>query len=198
MALLLHHARRVAASSSRSEASRSLVHLRTVFGVLLGINVVLLFFLFRSPGRTEAERRDDISRLTAEQRAAQLRVQKFTQLQHKMQDAVHHEQEFAQANFLPRTTAFSQMLTDLERLATENQLQPGDITYTLNAADNRLGWMNVDVSLVVEGDYPNLVGFLNELEQSKLFWIVESLTVSGKVAQKLRLNLQAATYLLPS
>ena len=160
--------------------------------------MVLLFFLFRSPGRTEAERRDDISRLTAEQRAAQLRVQKFTQLQHKMQDAVHHEQEFAQANFLPRTTAFSQMLTDLERLATENQLQPGNITYTLNAADNRLGWMNVDVSLVVEGDYPNLVGFLNELEQSKLFWIVESLTVSGKVAQKLRLNLQAATYLLPS
>ena len=198
MALLLHHATRVAASSSRSEASRFQVRLRTVFGVLLGINVVLLFFLFRSPGRTESERRDDISRLTAEQRAAQYQVQKFRQLQHKMQDAVHNEQEFAQANFLPRSTAFSQMLTDLERLATENQLQPGDITYTLNADDNQLGWVNVDVSLVVEGDYSNLVGFLNELEQSKLFWIVESLTVSGKVGQKLRLNLQAATYLLPS
>ena len=198
MALLLHHATRVAASSSRSEASHFRVRLRTVFGVLLGINAVLLFLLFRSPGRTESERRDDISRLTAEQRAAQDQVQKFRQLQHKMQDAVHNEQEFAQANFLPRSTAFSQMLTDLERLATENQLQPGDITYTLNADDNQLGWVNVDVSLVVEGDYSNLVGFLNELEQSKLFWIVESLTVSGKVAQKLRLNLQAATYLLPS
>ena len=198
MALLLHHATRVAASSSRSEASRLQVRLRTVFGVLLGINAVLLFLLFRSPGRSESERRDDILRLTAEQRAAQVQVEKFRQLQHKMQDAVHNEQEFAQANFLPRSTAFSQMLTDLERLATENQLQPGDKTYTLNADDNQLGWVNVDVSLVVEGDYSSLVGFLNELEQSELFWIVESLTVSGKVGQKLRLNLQAATYLLPS
>ncbi|MBI4479271.1 MAG: type 4a pilus biogenesis protein PilO [Acidobacteria bacterium] len=198
MALLLQHATRVAASSSRSEASSFQVRLRTVFVVLLGINAVLLFLLVRSPGRTEEERRDDISRLTAEQRAAQLQVQKFTQLRSKMQDAVHNEQEFAQANFLPRSTAFSQMLTDLERLATENQLQRGDITYTLNATDNQLGWVNVDVSLVVEGDYSNLVGFLNELEQSKLFWIVESLTVSGKAGQKLHLNLQAATYLLPS
>ena len=51
---------------------------------------------------------------------------------------------------------------------------------------------------MVDGEYPDMVRFLNQLEQSKLFWIVESLTVSGKVGQKLRLNLQAATYLLPT
>lgn len=198
MALLLHHATSVAACSSRAQASRSHVRLRIVLGILMGINAVLLFFLFRSPGRTESERRDDLARREAQQHAAELRVQQLQHLQQKVLDATHNEQEFAQANFLPRSTAFSQMLADLGRLATENRLQPGDIGYDIKERDNELGWVNVDVSLMVEGDYSDLVRFLNQLEQSKLFWIVESLTVSGKAGQKLRLNLKAATYLLPS
>src|SRR5262249_10783664 len=112
-----------------------------------------------------------------------------------------NEQKFSQANFLSRSNAFSAMLTDLEELASENHLQPSDASYRLNSADNKLGWTNVEVTLDLEGDYPNLVRFLNKLEQSKLFWIVESLDVSGQQSQqgsKLRLNLQAATYLLPS
>jgi len=198
MAALLDHGTRQAASSSHSEATRTHMRMRTVLGILIAINAVLLFLLVRSPGRTEAERHADLARLGTEQRAAGLRVQQMEMLKQKVQLATRNEQEFAKANFLPRGSAFSQMLTDLERLATENHLQPGDSTFSLNEKDNKLGWVNVDVSLVVEGDYSNLVRFLNKLEQSKLFWIVESLAVSTERGQGLRLTLQAATYLLPS
>jgi hypothetical protein len=164
----------------------------------LAVNLVLLLFWFRSPGPTEAQRRDDLTRLEQQRLAAQLRVRRLQDLRQKVRDATGNEQGFAEANFLRRGSAFSEMLTDLERLAKQNQLQPGDISYTLDDRANQLGWITVAVTLTVDGDYPNLVRFLNRLEQSKLFWIVEGLTVSGRMGQNLRLNLQAATYLLPA
>jgi len=195
---LLSHATTIAACSSLAGPSRTHVRLRTILSILLAINVLFLFFWFRSPGRTEAQRREDLTRLEEQQQAAQLRLQQLQQLRKKVRDATRNEQEFAQANFLRRSSAFSEMLTDLERLATENRLQPGDIGYSLDDRGNQLGWVTVAVTLTVDGDYPDLVRFLNRLEQSELFWIVEGLTVSGRMGQKLRLNLQAATYLLPS
>jgi type IV pilus assembly protein PilO len=198
MASLFQSATRMAASSSRAESSRTHSRLQGAVAILLVANGVLLFFLFRSPGLTATERQSEISRLETEQRAVQARVQHLTDLRKKVQDATQNEQKFAQVNFLPRSSAFSKMLTDLERLATENRLQPTDSSYRPDSNGNNLGWTDVEVSLSFEGDYADLVRFLNRLEQSNLFWIVEGMDVSGQQGQKLRLNMQAATYLLPS
>ena len=198
MASLLHSAQRMAASSSRSTTTHTHARLQTALGILLLLNGVLVFFLFRSPGLTAAERQKEVARLESQQRTAESRVQHLMELKKKVQDATQNEQKFSQANFLSRSSAFSAMLTDLEQLASDNHLQPSTATYHLNEGDNKLGWTNVEVALEVDGDYPNLVRFLNQLEKSKLFWIIESLDVSGQQGSKLRLNLQAATYLLPS
>jgi Tfp pilus assembly protein PilO len=198
MATLLHSASRIAASSSRAEASRTRVRLKAAFAVLMALTAILLLFLFRSSGRTAAERQDEVTRLDAKQRLAQSRIEQLRALKQRVQDATQNEQRFAQGNFLPRSSAFSQMLSDLEKLATANKLQPSDISYRLNEKDNKLGWTNVGVSLQIEGDYSSLVRFLNQLEQSKLFWIIEGLEVSGQLGEHLRLTMQASTYLLPS
>ena len=198
MAALLHSQSRLAASSSRGDTSRSRVRLQTALGILLLINAVLLFFLLRSGGSTAAERADELARLEASHRLAERKVSKLRQLKQEVQDATQNEQRFAEGNFLSRSAAFSRMLADLERLAADNKLQPTDATYRLNESGNKLGWVNVEVSLQMQGEYPDLVHFLNQLEQSHLFWIIESLDVDGQTGQNLRLNLQAATYLLPS
>ncbi|HWP85730.1 MAG TPA: type 4a pilus biogenesis protein PilO [Terriglobia bacterium] len=188
----------LAASSSRIGPSRRWVRLRTVLAILAAVNVALLALLLRAPGRSEAQRREELARLQTQLQEAQSRVQRLRLIQQKVRDATRNEQEFAAANFLPRSSAFSQMLADLERLAAESRLSPGDVAYRLNEEANQLGWVNVNVSLTVGGSYSDLVRFLNRLEQSKLFWIVEGMAVSGKQGQGLQLNLEATTYLLPS
>jgi Type II secretion system (T2SS), protein M subtype b len=198
VASLLHSVTRMAASSSRSATTHKHARLQTALGVLLLLNAVLAFFLFRSPGLTASERHKEVARLESAQRTAESRVQHLMELKKKVQDATNNEQKFSQANFLSRSSAFSAMLTNLEQLASANHLQPTSATYHLDQGDNKLGWTDVELSFEVDGDYPNLVRFLNQLEQSKLFWIIESLDVSGQQGSKVRLNLQAATYLLPS
>jgi Tfp pilus assembly protein PilO len=198
MPALFQSALRMAASSSRAEASRTHVRLKAALTVLVVVNAVLVFFLFRSPGLSEAQRRQQIARLEAEQRSAERRVQQLTELRQKVQDATKNEQLFAQKNFLPRQSAFSAMLSDLERLAKDNRLEPGDVNYKLDEKSNQLGWTNVSAGLTLEGAYPDLLKFLNQLEKSELFWIIEGLEVSGATGAGLRLKLEASTYLLPS
>lgn len=198
MASLLHASTRVVASSSRIVSTRSRTRLQTALGVLLLLNGILVFFLVRSPGLTAVERERDIAGLEARQRIAQSRVDRLTQLKVKVREATQNEQKFSQANFLARSSAFSTMLTDLEQLASDNHLVPTGTTYHIDDNDNKLGWTAVRVNLQLQGDYPSVVRFLNQLEKSKLFWIIESMDVSEQQGSSLRLNLQAATYLLPS
>ena len=54
--------------------------------------------------------------------------------------------------------------------------------------------VKLEATLAIEGGYSNLVHFINRLEQSQLFWIIDSLNVSGSVSRELRLNLQMETY----
>jgi Tfp pilus assembly protein PilO len=198
MRSLFHSATYVAASSSRAEGSRLRIRLRWALAGLLALNGILFFLLFRAPMGSPEDREAELQRLEEQHRAATEQVRQLRQLREKVQAATRNEQQFARENFLQRSSAFSKMIENLEELASSNQLRPSDISYRLNPEDNQLAWVNVEVTLSVEGEYSDLVRFVNELEQSDLFWIIQGLEVSGDPAAGLRLNLQTETYLLPS
>ena len=199
MASLLQTASRTAASSARSTASRTMARLRTSLVILLTLNVVLLFALVRGTGASEADRRAEITRLEADERSARQHTEQLRALRQKVEAATQNEYRFGEENFLARSSAFSQMIADLAKLAEDNHLQPSDTSYSEpDRQANGLGWTSVTASMTVQGEYADLVRFINKVEKSQLFWIIQSLDVSGQSGSQLRLNLQAATYLLPS
>jgi hypothetical protein len=53
----------------------------------------------------------------------------------------------------------------------------------------------VDILAVVDGDYPSVVRFINDLEHSDTFYVLDGLSLasSGSGGQ-LKLNLQLRTY----
>src|SRR5262249_16620735 len=156
------------------------VRLQIAFVVLMALNVAVLFFLFRSPSGSAESRRNQLETLETQHAQLQGRVLQLRTLRGKVLMATQSEQTFAKDNFLPRGTAFARMIENLSDLASHNQLRSSDISYQTNEGENQLGWVYVEVTLAVEGDYPHLVRFINELEQSQLFWILKGLDVSGK------------------
>ena len=54
--------------------------------------------------------------------------------------------------------------------------------------------MEVDISTAIEGDYDSLIQFLDKLEHSENFYVLDSLALASSTAGKLRLNLQLRTY----
>lgn len=186
------------ASSGRNGRSPARARVRMVLGLLVLLNGILLLLVFRPPSRSLAERQQELEETRGRHEAVSRGVAQMRELRTKLQAGIQDGREFSEKNFLARKTAFSAMLEDLEQLASQNRLKPAGVNYRLNDERNQPGWVNVEVTLTVEGDYPDLVRFINRVEQSELFWMIDSLNVSGSPSRGLRLSLQMGTYLLPS
>ncbi len=183
-----------ALSMGRNGESRTRARIQMLLAVLVVLNAVLLFLVFRPPGRSLAERQAESKRSRASYDSTLATVKQMRDLRAKLGSAIQNDEKFSIEHFLSRRTAFSAMLSDLERLASENQLKTSTVSYLLKEETKRPGFENVAVNMTVEGGYPELMRFVNKLERSDLFWIVHTMTVSSSQARGLRLNLQVETY----
>ena len=167
---------------------------------LLALNSATLVLYLRPLGRSLHEQQSELERVKARRQEAQRSVEQMRELRGKLQTALQEGHRFAQEHFQMRRAGFSAILADLEQQAVQSRLKPGGAAYQLREEKDRPGWANVEVTLVVEGEYPDLVRLINRLEQSDMFWIINGLNVTGGQAQGkgLRMSLDMETYFLSS
>lgn len=101
--------------------------------------------------------------------------------------------EFFTMHFHPAGAGYSAISEDLGDLSRSAGLHSDAITFHQHAPDAR-GLMQVDIATAVEGDYDSLVQFLNKLEHSGNFYVLDSLALASSNVGKLRLNVQLRTY----
>lgn len=101
--------------------------------------------------------------------------------------------EFFNTHFHPAGAGYSAISEDLGDLSRTAGLRSDTIAFHQHPADAR-GLMQVDITTAVEGDYDNLVQFLNKLEHSDNFYVLDSLALAPSTVGKLRLNVQLRTY----
>jgi|SRR5580704_10907138 Tfp pilus assembly protein PilO len=101
--------------------------------------------------------------------------------------------QFFTTHFHPAGAAYSAISQDLGTLSRTAGLASDSITFHQHPPDAR-GLMQVDISTAVEGDYDSLVQFLNKLEHSENFYVLDSLALASSSVGKLRLNVQLRTY----
>src|SRR5689334_21195599 len=101
--------------------------------------------------------------------------------------------EFFTTHFHPAGAGYSAISEDLGDLSRAAGLRSDTIAFHQHEADAR-GLMQVDIATAVEGVYDSLVQFLNKLEHSDNFYVLDSLTLASSSLGKLRLNVQLRTY----
>jgi len=101
---------------------------------------------------------------------------------------------FFKQNFRPIASGYSSVISDFGTLSRGAGLQAENLNFHQHEADKR-GVTEVDISAVVNGDYSSVVRFVNDLEHSDTFYVLDGLSLasSGSGGQ-LRLNLQLRTY----
>ena len=186
------------ASAVRNGGSTARSRIQVILAVLLAFNGVLLFLVFRPPSRSLAERQAELNRSRAQYETTLGTVKQMRDLRTKFQAAIQNDQQFSREHFLQRKTAFSAMLADLELLATQNQLKTSSISYQLKEDAKEQGFASVEVTMTIDGQYSDLVHFINRLEQSQLFWITDSLNVTSSSGRGLRLTIKMGTYAVTS
>src|SRR5271169_5127258 len=166
--------------------------IRVILAVILLVDVVLFGVHWRlndSPHVPPAE----LSRLgmmEKQYRADNARLERF-----KAELPADEKQwdEFFTTHFHPAGAGYSAISEDLGDLSRTAGLRSDTISFHQHPADAR-GLMQVDIATAVEGDYDNLVQFLNKLEHSDNFYVLDSLTLASSSLGKLRLNVQLRTY----
>jgi Tfp pilus assembly protein PilO len=101
---------------------------------------------------------------------------------------------FFRQNFRPLSSGYSSVISDIGSLSRGAGLQAGNLSFHQHEPDKR-GVTQVDIFAVVDGDYSSVVRFVNDLQHSDTFYVLDglSLAASGSGGQ-LKLNLQLRTY----
>jgi type IV pilus assembly protein PilO len=100
---------------------------------------------------------------------------------------------FMEKDLRPATSGWSSVSEDLGALAKESGLQITSTHFRQKAIDKR-DVEEISITITMQGAYPSLVSFINALERSNSFYVLDSLSLDSSSEGNLKLNLELRTY----
>ncbi|MBI2682407.1 MAG: hypothetical protein HYX26_04190 [Acidobacteriales bacterium] len=96
------------------------------------------------------------------------------------------------------TGRYSSIQDELGKLAAKNGVTLSDAKYDTFALEGASDLQAVAMSATLEGSYANLIKFVNSVERSKLFFLVDAIQLADqKNNSTVRLSIQMESYLRP-
>jgi hypothetical protein len=89
-----------------------------------------------------------------------------------------------------RAPGLTEAWDEIDRLASETNVVRGRTGYERDVLD--VGLEQIKATMPVEGDYFDLVRFINRLERSERFFLVEQITISHRETEEARIQLDCA------
>jgi Tfp pilus assembly protein PilO len=94
-----------------------------------------------------------------------------------------------------RRTSSSAVYEELTHMATEAGIQPGQVTYTYDPIEGSDTLQMLTISAGVEGTYPQITKFVNLVDKSPRFFVIDSMQVTApQNAQKLTVTFKIKTF----
>jgi type IV pilus assembly protein PilO len=171
------------------------VGMRALIGLLLLVNLVMAGVAYHPFGGSA----DDLARQQAA-KEAQLtamnqRLRGTRQLVEKVQLGRQAGDEFLSKYFMDRRTTTSDILTELQRIATESgiNLQMQNFQFEEVEGSDTIKMLGMQVGC--EGTYPNLTKFVSLLDKSPRFLIIEHIQAAAvQNGQKLNVTFKIDTF----
>src|SRR3984885_13517608 len=167
--------------------------IRLGLGTLAVVNLVALYFVIRPVGGSTQELAQQALDMHSAIRQQQGVLDRTRVLASKIQSGRGEGDQFMDSYFLPRRTAYSTIMSELNDLAGRAKITSRDSAYALDAVDGSDNLDKIQVSANLEGLYPDVIRFINLLDKSDRLLIIESLNATpqqsgGKVNVALKLD----------
>lgn len=164
-----------------------------LLALLVLVDVAALLVLLSPVRSSSAARQQQLSQLWAELQDKTREAVPLRGIDKKVEQAQSEIQQFYATRFLD---SFANVSAELGAVAKDNGVQLTTATYgteETDLPDLRRVWIKAGIS----GDYPREVRFINALERSKTFFLVDSVSLSESTGKTAAVNLQigAETYL---
>ena len=152
--------------------------MRLSLGVLLAANLVAGYFVLRPPGGSPEELRQQVSEMRVQIRQQQTALDRTRALAGKIQIGRAEGDKFMAGYFLPRRTAYSIILAELNELAGQSKVTAKESAYAIEPVEGSDTLEMMQISANYEAAYGDLIRFINMLDKANRLLILESLNAT--------------------
>jgi Tfp pilus assembly protein PilO len=154
------------------------VLVRAVLIALVVANVVTALIVFKPWGGSAEDLARQQAGMVQQIATMQARLLQTKALVVKAQRARKEGDAFLTEYTTDRRTTFSTLFAELDRVAHDAGIQPKPVSYDLGEVEGSDTLSQITISAAYEGTYANLTKFVNLLDKSPRFLIIESLTAA--------------------
>lgn len=162
-------------------------------GAVLAVDAVLLATWWSTASADPKAQRARRDRLAVEHALLESDVERGLDIQGRLPGVEKECNRFVQDHLLAFSGGYSAVVDDLGKIALQSGLRASSILFKETALEKR-GVVQVKVSAAVEGDYGSLVRFINGLERSQNFYLLDGLSLASSDQGVIRLNLDLRSY----
>lgn len=100
---------------------------------------------------------------------------------------------FYRESFLNAASGYSSIQSDMDAIAAKAGVRTSGLTFAQKAIEGR-GVTEISIKTDVEADYPSLIRFINNIERSGNFYLLDDLHLASATAGEIKLNISLHTY----
>lgn len=155
------------------------VLVRSILGLLLFANLIAAAFAFHLIGDTPTDLDAELTADRTSFRAAQQRLNKSKSLTGNMTTSREQGDKFLASYMTTRRHTYSAIDGEINTLAHTAGMKVGELNYSLlDPIENSGDLYMLTITANFEGGYAQLVKFVNELDRSPRFLLIEQLQVA--------------------
>lgn len=163
--------------------------MRLGLGVLIAANLIAGYFVIRPIGGSPDELRQQVIEMRIQIHQQQGALDRMRQLAEKIKTGRGEGEDFTAKYFLPRRTAYSTIMDDLNQAANEAKINPRETATDIVAIDGSETLDMMRITINFDGSYADVIHFINLIDKSNRMLIMESLNASPQQGGT-RLNVQ--------
>jgi Tfp pilus assembly protein PilO len=167
--------------------------IQVALGVVLLLDLFLVYVIWRAGGPGPQAMREQRKQLELQDKLLGADVRRAANIRDRLPVVARDCDLFFDQQFLPVKTGYSTVVADLNAISENSGLRTASVNFKQRDFEKR-GLTEVGVTAVVEGDYSNLVRFINGIERSENFYLLDSLTLASSAGGTIKLNVQLRTY----
>lgn len=166
-----------------------------VFGLalLLAADVGLAVYLWKAAREGPQAMRQQRDRLALQAKLLKADVARGTSIRASLPQVGTDCDNFYRDQFLPVSTAYSSVIDDLGAIAQKSAVRTSGVSFSQKEVKGR-GVQEITIKATVQGGYLGLIEFVNGLERSKYFYLLDELRLDSSNTGEIRLNLDLRTY----
>jgi len=171
--------------------------LRALIGVLLVANLAMAVMAFKPFGGSADDLRKNEAALRDQLAATQARLAVGRRLAEKVETARTQGDQFLTKYVVERRTASSAVYEELTRMAGEAGIQPGQDSFQYDEIEGSDTLQMMTISAGFEGTYQQITKFVNLVDKSPRFFVIESMQTAApqQNAQKLTVQFKIKTFI---